>query len=769
METVEKPKRSPTEQRKEKSRDAARCRRSKETEVFYELAHTLPFPRGVSSHLDKASIMRLTISYLRISKLMAANKVKTEPELDGPNDIYYLKALEGFVMVLTEEGDMVFLSENVNKHLGLAQLELIGHSVFDFVHPCDLEELKDMLCPRQGFSKKKKEVNTERSFFIRMKSTLTSRGRTVNLKSASWKVLQCTGHMKTYTSSEHPEDGYPDLPMTYLIMTCEPIPHPSNIEVLLDSRTFLTRHNMDMKFTYCDERITELAGYHPDELIGQSAYEYFHALDSDPLSKCIHVLLSKGQAVTGLYRFLTREGGYMWTQTQATVIYNSKNSQPESIVCLNFVVSGIEEKDVVFSLEQRESQLKPIVKILEKRQSNAMGADTKEDLFTKLKEDPEELTQLAPTPGDTIIPLDFSLTDCKEPKVFAFVKPPDVSDAVFSATPEKFCSPELRKLLLPIFEPIKQEPDPEPRGEVPKPPSTPPVPAVPITADTKDTSFLVSSGEEFNLEMENVQKLFATNKEAQDTDISQDFASLDLEMLAPYISMDDDFQLTVMDQQEAKPLKEDDALPQLNADPLLSSTMRPEAWDNPVLRPRSSSFNGDQAQVLPAQPKSCGGSMTIINQQEQLADEANGVKDTVETEVTTSPQKSGVMRGATLSSPAKKRPLDLEDGLNSEALSVQNVKRRHCSGSEEFLVPSASLGSLFDTNIEEAPAEKSAKDKPQTIITPAALVQKLLFLSSEDSVLPDITSYECGAASPLQSSRHLIQVEDLLRVLDQTT
>uniref|UniRef100_H3B2A5 PAS domain-containing protein n=1 Tax=Latimeria chalumnae TaxID=7897 RepID=H3B2A5_LATCH len=686
-----------------------------------------------------------------------------------------------------------------------SQLELIGHSVFDFVHPCDLEELKDMLCPRQGFSKKKKEVNTERSFFIRMKSTLTSRGRTVNLKSASWKVLQCTGHMKTYTSSEHPEDGYPDLPMTYLIMTCEPIPHPSNIEVLLDSRTFLTRHNMDMKFTYCDERITELAGYHPDELIGQSAYEYFHALDSDPLSKCIHDVLSKGQAVTGLYRFLTREGGYMWTQTQATVIYNSKNSQPESIVCLNFVVSGIEEKDVVFSLEQRESQLKPIVKILEKRQSNAMGADTKEDLFTKLKEDPEELTQLAPTPGDTIIPLDFSLTDCKEPKVFAFVKPPDVSDAVFSATPEKFCSPELRKLLLPIFEPIKQEPDPEPRVSVVSgaqclfqqqgPVAEVSTPCLEKAGSPGLTGLvfsdpegweqglyaIVSSGEEFNLEMENVQKLFATNKEAQDTDISQ-VRSLDLEMLAPYISMDDDFQLTVMDQQEAKPLKEDDALPQLNADPLLSSTMRPEAWDNPVLRPRSSSFNGDQAQVLPAQPKSCGGSMTIINQQEQLADEANGVKDTVETEVTTSPQKSGVMRGATLSSPAKKRPLDLEDGLNSEALSVQNVKRRHCSGSEEFLVPSASLGSLFDTNIEEAPAEKlwvwlqhGDRDEPCSVFFntflyfSSALVQKLLFLSSEDSVLPDITSYECGAASPLQSSRHLIQVEDLLRVLDQTT
>lgn len=41
-----------------------------------------------------------------------------------------------------------------------------------------------------GFGKKSKDVvNTERDFFMRMKCTVTNRGRTVNLKSASWKVL----------------------------------------------------------------------------------------------------------------------------------------------------------------------------------------------------------------------------------------------------------------------------------------------------------------------------------------------------------------------------------------------------------------------------------------------------------------------------------------------------------------------------------------------------------------------------------------------------
>lgn len=33
-----------------------------------------------------------------------------------------------------------------------------------------------------------------------------------------------------------------------------PIPHPSNIEVPLDSKTFLTKHSLDMKFSYVDDK-----------------------------------------------------------------------------------------------------------------------------------------------------------------------------------------------------------------------------------------------------------------------------------------------------------------------------------------------------------------------------------------------------------------------------------------------------------------------------------------------------------------------------------
>lgn len=39
-----------------------------------------------------------------------------------------------------------------------------------------------------------------------------------------------------------------------LVAIGQPIPHPSNIEVPLDKTTFLTKHSLDMKFTYADDR-----------------------------------------------------------------------------------------------------------------------------------------------------------------------------------------------------------------------------------------------------------------------------------------------------------------------------------------------------------------------------------------------------------------------------------------------------------------------------------------------------------------------------------
>lgn len=73
--------------RKEKSRDAARSRRGKENFEFYELAKMLPLPAAITSQLDKASIIRLTISYLKLRDFSGHGDPPWNRDISPPNKI----------------------------------------------------------------------------------------------------------------------------------------------------------------------------------------------------------------------------------------------------------------------------------------------------------------------------------------------------------------------------------------------------------------------------------------------------------------------------------------------------------------------------------------------------------------------------------------------------------------------------------------------------------------------------------------------------------
>lgn len=54
--------------------------------------------------------------------LLDAGCSSSECEEDRQMDSLYLKSLEGFITVVTSDGDMIFLSENISKFMGLTQV-----------------------------------------------------------------------------------------------------------------------------------------------------------------------------------------------------------------------------------------------------------------------------------------------------------------------------------------------------------------------------------------------------------------------------------------------------------------------------------------------------------------------------------------------------------------------------------------------------------------------------------------------------------------------
>uniref|UniRef100_A0A3B5B3E6 Endothelial PAS domain protein 1b n=1 Tax=Stegastes partitus TaxID=144197 RepID=A0A3B5B3E6_9TELE len=279
------------------SREAARKRRRVESDVFGDLSRLLPLQPSIRTHLDKPSVIRLTLSYIQF-------------------DIYmYLRTLEGFLMVLSTEGDMIFLSDNVTKYMGLTQTELMGHNIFEYTHPCDHEEIRHNL----RLTAEQVWCGEKRDFVIRIKSALTHRGRSANLKSATWKVLHCQGRVKVCMSPSS---------ISCLLLTCRPLPLS---HTLLSTHTFTSQHSMDMKFTYCDQRLISLLGYTPEELVGRSLYDFCHTLDYNCLSKNHLNLCLKSQSVSGQYRMLVRGGGYVWVESHSAVIPSVKSSRSRPI------------------------------------------------------------------------------------------------------------------------------------------------------------------------------------------------------------------------------------------------------------------------------------------------------------------------------------------------------------------------------------------------------------------------------------------------------
>merc|ERR1719225_2122098 len=161
------------ELRKEKSRDAARSRRGKENYEFYELAKMLPLSGAITSQLDKASIVRLTIAYLRLREFAAHGdppwnrdgRFDGKPTLKGSlrrlhtphtgglamevfeehEGTHILQSLDGFAISLASDGRFLYISETVSIYLGLSQVEMTGSSFFDYIHPNDHIELAEQL------------------------------------------------------------------------------------------------------------------------------------------------------------------------------------------------------------------------------------------------------------------------------------------------------------------------------------------------------------------------------------------------------------------------------------------------------------------------------------------------------------------------------------------------------------------------------------------------------------------------------------------------
>ncbi|CAL4109388.1 unnamed protein product, partial [Meganyctiphanes norvegica] len=269
---------------------------------------------------------------------------------------HLLQTLDGFIFVVAPDGKIMYISETASTHLGLSQVELTGNSIYEYIHPHDHEEMTLVLNPPPqpvptGYVGVRADEEIERTFFIRMKCVLAKRN--AGLTTQGYKVIHCSGYLKIkhYTLDMSPYEAPPYLNVG-LVAVGHSLPPSAITEVKMHSNMFMFRASLDLKLIFLDARVGVLTGFEPNELIEKTLYQYIHGCDMWHMRFSHHMLLMKGQVTTKYYRFLTRDGGWVWVQSYATIVHNSRSSRPHCIVAVNYVLSDVEMRDTRLSWEQ---------------------------------------------------------------------------------------------------------------------------------------------------------------------------------------------------------------------------------------------------------------------------------------------------------------------------------------------------------------------------------------------------------------------------------
>ncbi|XP_038192174.1 aryl hydrocarbon receptor isoform X1 [Arvicola amphibius] len=349
-----------------KSNPSKRHRDRLNTELD-RLASLLPFPQDVINKLDKLSVLRLSVSYLRAKSFFDV-ALKTSPaDRNGGQDQcraqvgdglllqegeFLLQALNGFVLVVTADALVFYASSTIQDYLGFQQSDVIHQSVYELIHTEDRAEFQRQLhwdlnptqCtdsaqaaddahglsqpPAVYYSQDQLPPENasflERCFICRLRCLLDN--------SSGFLAMNFQGRLKyLHGQNKKGKDGALLPPQLALFAVATPLQPPSILEIRTKNFIFRTKHKLDFTPIGCDAKGQLILGYTEVELCTRgSGYQFVHAADMLYCADSHIRMIKTGESGMTVFRLLAKHSRWRWVQSNARLIY--RNGRPDYII-----------------------------------------------------------------------------------------------------------------------------------------------------------------------------------------------------------------------------------------------------------------------------------------------------------------------------------------------------------------------------------------------------------------------------------------------------
>lgn len=258
-------------------------------------------------------------------------------------------------------------------------MELIGRSLYSYIHQDDHDELTKALTPDDTFPeiidvnhtdqnsnssddviplKNNKYISfndQRRNFNIKLAQRTNSRNEHTQFKYFCVSgVLKLADYCKKKMNRNRNITSNDIVFIGIARMMQKRITELSLFEA--NKQEYVTRHLLDGRIVFSDHRIAVVAGYMTEEVSGTNAFSFMHKEDVRYTVMALKQMYDQRQGYgASCYRLLSKSGAFIYLRTHGYLELDKKAGTFESFICVNTLVEKEEGDALIKELKERFS------------------------------------------------------------------------------------------------------------------------------------------------------------------------------------------------------------------------------------------------------------------------------------------------------------------------------------------------------------------------------------------------------------------------------